>query len=66
MYVKSGAIKLSIEMHFVMFGRLARWYILKPKIPIWVKLGGSFNVNVGILYVIFPFWYVVPIKLWQP
>jgi hypothetical protein len=25
--------------------RVARWYIFKPKIPIWVNFGGSFNGN---------------------
>jgi hypothetical protein len=31
--------------------RVARWYIFKPKIPIWVNFGGSSMDDVGILYV---------------
>jgi hypothetical protein len=59
--------------------RVARWHIFKPKIPIWVNFGGSYNgrckaiwsilLPFGILYgyfgIFFPFWNVVPRKIWQ-
>jgi hypothetical protein len=36
-----------------MSDRVARWYIFKPKIPIWVNLGGPRN---GKLWdILFPF-----------
>jgi hypothetical protein len=28
--------------------RVARWYIFKPKIPVWVNFGGSCNGDDGI------------------
>jgi hypothetical protein len=60
--------------------RVARWYILKPNILIWVNFGEPLN---GIFYghlvyflanwefssnlVYFPpFWYIVSRKIWQP
>jgi hypothetical protein len=27
----------------VVFGRVARWFVFKPKIPIWVNFGGPEN-----------------------
>jgi hypothetical protein len=69
---------------------VARWYIFKPKILIWVNFGvacsarcwyilwpfGPFYCHfvyfIAILYIlwsfwyIFPFWYVVARKIWQP
>jgi hypothetical protein len=56
---------------------VARWYIFKPKIPIWINFGGSYNVRswsilwpFGVFYwhlVYFsPFWCVAPRKIWQP
>jgi hypothetical protein len=30
--------------------RVARWFILKPKIPIWVNFGGSLIGNVDLCY----------------
>jgi hypothetical protein len=30
--------------------RVARWYIFKQKIPIWVNFGGPWNGKVGIFY----------------
>jgi hypothetical protein len=24
-------------------GRVARWYLIKPKIPVWVNFGGPWN-----------------------
>jgi hypothetical protein len=38
----------------LVFGRVGRWYIFKPKIPIWVNFVGSEIEDVGILY-IWPF-----------
>jgi hypothetical protein len=54
--------------------RVARWFIFKPKIPIWVKFGCPWNhleYNTAIWYdlrpfgivcsrfgIFFPFWYV--------
>jgi hypothetical protein len=35
------------------FTRVARWHIFKPKIPIWVNFGGSYNGRC--LYIICPF-----------
>jgi hypothetical protein len=29
----------------VVFGRVARWFVFKPKIPIWVNFGGSCYVR---------------------
>jgi hypothetical protein len=68
--------------------RVARWFIFKPKIPLWVNFGGSCNWRCwhilwpfGLFYfhlvystyghlvyfgIFFPFWYVVPRKIWQP
>jgi hypothetical protein len=59
--------------------RVARWYIFKPKIPIWINFGGPFMAIWSILPplgivcghlvyfgIFFPFWYVVPRKIWQP
>jgi hypothetical protein len=28
--------------YFVNHGRVARWFVFKPKIPIWVNFGGKF------------------------
>jgi hypothetical protein len=33
-----------------MSARVARGYILKPKIPIWVNFGGPWNEKIGIFY----------------
>jgi hypothetical protein len=30
-----------IFLSFFVSAKVARWYIFKPKIPIWVKFGGS-------------------------
>jgi hypothetical protein len=30
--------------------RVARWFIFKPKIPIWVNFGGPWKESVGIFY----------------
>jgi hypothetical protein len=30
--------------------RVARWYIFKPKNPIWANFGGSWNRTIGIFY----------------
>jgi hypothetical protein len=36
---------------FFLQTRVARWIVFKPKITIWVKFGGSWNVkNVGIFH----------------
>jgi hypothetical protein len=32
------------------WSRVARWYIFKPKILVWVNSGGSYNDDVGIFY----------------
>jgi hypothetical protein len=37
-----------------MLHRVARWYIVKPKIPIWVNLGGPWNGKVWCI--LRPFW----------
>jgi hypothetical protein len=47
--------------------RVTRWYIFKPKIPIWANFGGSFHlVDFVAIGKIFHIWYVVPRKMWQP
>jgi hypothetical protein len=62
--------------------RVSRWFVFKPKIPIWVNFIGSCNGSCwyilwafGIFYchlVFFiviwyiVFWYVVPKRIWQP
>jgi hypothetical protein len=33
--------------------RVARWYIFKPKISMWVNFGGPWNVNSW--YILWPF-----------
>jgi hypothetical protein len=49
--------------------RVARWFIFKPKIPVWVNFGGpwngkywymlwTFGIVCGHLVDFFPFWYV--------
>jgi hypothetical protein len=30
--------------------RVARWFVFKPKIPIWLNFGGSCYGNLGIFY----------------
>jgi hypothetical protein len=63
---------------------VARWYVFRPKIPVWVNLGRSCNRRcwyclwpiclfyghlVYILWsfgIFFPFWFVLPRKIWQP
>jgi hypothetical protein len=35
--------KIRCEIYLHMLTRVARWHIFKPKIAIWVNLGGSFN-----------------------
>jgi hypothetical protein len=39
--------------------RVARWYIFRPKIPIWVKLGGGFEKKMLLYYM--AIWNI----LWQ-
>jgi hypothetical protein len=81
----------SCEWQFLPSLRVARWFVFKPKIQIWVKFGGSCNwrcwyilwtlgpfyglllyfcdiwyIVRGNLVYIFPFWYFVPRKIWQP
>jgi hypothetical protein len=34
--------RLQEKIHALQFG-VARWYIFKPKIPLWVNFGGSYN-----------------------
>jgi hypothetical protein len=38
---------------FVDWIRVARWYIFKPKIPIWVNFGGPWNLKGW--YILWPF-----------
>jgi hypothetical protein len=33
----------------IIYSRVARWFIFKPKIPIWVKFGGPWNKKCYIL-----------------
>jgi hypothetical protein len=35
--------KATCAAFFKFNGRVARWYIFKPKIPIWVNIGGPWN-----------------------
>jgi hypothetical protein len=37
--------------------RVARWYILRPKIAIWVNFGGSCNGRCW--YILWTFWYIL-------
>jgi hypothetical protein len=37
----------------VMSSMVARWYVFKPKIPIWVNFGGPWNGKCG--YILRPF-----------
>jgi hypothetical protein len=62
----------------VAVNRVARWYIFKPNKKYWfgLILVGLAMEDVGILYshgvlimamwYIFPYWQVVPTKIWQP
>jgi hypothetical protein len=36
--------------------RVARWYVFKPKIPIWVNIGGPWNGKV---------WYTYSVDIWN-
>jgi hypothetical protein len=38
---------------FKLLTRIARWYIVKPKIPIWVNFGGPWNGKGW--YILWPF-----------
>jgi hypothetical protein len=45
-----------------LWSRLARWYIFKPKIPIWEKTLWNMLVNVmAIWYILWSFWYIFPV-----
>jgi hypothetical protein len=54
--------------------RVARWYVFKPKIQIWLNFGGSCKII--LTFGIFPgklvYFYIFPIlvscrrKIWQP
>jgi hypothetical protein len=57
--------------------RVARWFIFKPKILIWVNFGvplfgkmgifyGHLEYFVLIWYIFFRVWYHGPRKIWQP
>jgi hypothetical protein len=35
--------KAMSSLNFAVSGRVARWFVFKPKIPIWVNFGGSWN-----------------------
>jgi hypothetical protein len=64
---------LTVHLHQVVLGRVARLHIFKPKIQIWVNFGGTCNGKywysfylvyfTAICYIlwffgtIFPFWY---------
>jgi hypothetical protein len=43
---------------------VARWYIFKPKLPIWVKFGGPWMENVVIFYDHLEYILVIWYKLW--
>jgi hypothetical protein len=62
-------------------GRVARWFVFKPKIPILVNLGGFCNGKtwyifrpIGLFYgrwkyfmaIWYILWYFVQRKIWQP
>jgi hypothetical protein len=38
--------------------RVARWYVFRPKIPIWINFGGS--CKGWCWYILWPFWYIFP------
>jgi hypothetical protein len=37
--------------------RVARWFIFKPKIPIWTKFGGPWNGKYLMLGIFLVIWY---------
>jgi hypothetical protein len=41
----------------MLLGRVARWYIFKPKIPIWVNFGGPYNGKCW--YIVWSFWNIL-------
>jgi hypothetical protein len=60
------------KMHFAHGNRGARWFIFKPKIPIWVNFGWPkigkccYILWTFEIFYVFRFWYHAPRKLWQP
>jgi hypothetical protein len=57
---------------YSMLSRVARWFVLKPKIPIWINLGGSFNGKswyilwpVGLFYGHWKYFMAIWYSLWS-
>jgi hypothetical protein len=82
--IQNSSARISLEsfrVKRISFG-VARWYIYKPKIAIWVKFGVSCKLRswyiswpFNLLWtfdlfwlfgIFFTFWYVVRRKIWQP
>jgi hypothetical protein len=45
---KNNNLNQSRRTDYLVLARVARWFILRPKIPIWVHLGGLGIEKVGI------------------
>jgi hypothetical protein len=45
-----------------LMNRVARWYVFKPKIQIWVNFGGPWNekswYSMAVWNILLPFWYI--------
>jgi hypothetical protein len=48
----SSCVCMSVKSNDLVRRRAARWFLFKPKIPIWVNFGGPFGKreNVDIFY----------------
>jgi hypothetical protein len=44
--------------------RVARWFVFKPKIPIWLNFGGPNKVNVGTFYDHLEYFMAIWNNLW--
>jgi hypothetical protein len=57
-YIQNGAASQGWDQSYKMLlGRVARWYIFKPKIPIWVNFGGPYNGKCW--YIVWSFWNIL-------
>jgi hypothetical protein len=45
-YIEATIVAKLVYMYF----RVARWFIFKPKIPIWVNFGGPWNGKCWYMY----------------
>jgi hypothetical protein len=50
----------NVALNLKSWGRVARWHIFKPKIPIWVNFGGPWKGKGW--YILYPFQYITVIR----